>query len=819
MRFVRVVRDRARASRALLLVASALPAACAGGLDGAAPGAALLTGAPSGSLARIEVQRSDTRPRLTLVTRDGDPVPAVAAVVVTRLGSGLTTALSAVTESRLRAAGFDVDMRVDRDAFRARLLVPDAARLRPFFAALASAARTPVAAGSAETALAAQRLAALRRHPLDAPELGPIAACTGALGLAPGEAVPDVASEAGARSVEEARRSALEAGAMAVAAVGPVAFTRAAAKALAGSSGWPTGAGIAEDGGPAGDSVGVYVSPGLDQRSARISVAVRVGDPSLAAAAAERLGEPDGALLSRLRMLPEPWRAVQIAGAARSAGGCVGVTIETSEISAGHAFEEPAAIAAAIARREITGALAAGGAGAIAGRQILTATDPREAASRAAWWSMAGGGPVEPRWATALGAPPSDRGPREASASADAAKFRAELERALAMTSGAERRLTVERGQGEMWMLLASPCGVAEEGARDAGLGGLAVLAAIEAERRAGGVTLEPWISADGIGVVAHAPFRDERETPSGLARRVADAASRALTAAAPSAVSLATARAAALDHLERVAGYQGVALDALAPAIAPDHPSWVEPFGSFRRVVEATGEGVRARARALAAGPLRLAVIANGDAGQAAVAADAVDRWLSPASAPRVCRAGSASAAHAGHVDLHLPDGAPLAQGLVGAALPLAPRHGPYAYRDLAAITAAALEGPGGLLASALALAGATATARIAGGSRAPTLIVDVRAPSENLAAAVSDVKALLVRLPTAASDADLARAASIVDRRERDAARDPRRRLVDLWSGRGPVTAPPSLSGWRAFLAAALREPALIVVEAKPR
>ncbi len=78
----------------------------------------------------------DARPRLTLVSRDGDPAPALVVSVATDLGSVATTALASVVEARLLAAGFDVDARIDRSAFRVRLLVRDATRVAPFLRAV-----------------------------------------------------------------------------------------------------------------------------------------------------------------------------------------------------------------------------------------------------------------------------------------------------------------------------------------------------------------------------------------------------------------------------------------------------------------------------------------------------------------------------------------------------------------------------------------------------------------------------------------------------------------------------------------------------------
>jgi hypothetical protein len=792
-----------------------LLAACGAGPLGEGVAVQARGGGPEGNPARIEVRNLAARPRLTLVARDGDPEPAVAAVFATGLGPAATTALAAVMETRVRAAGFEVETRVDRDAFRLRLALPDAARAEAMLAALAGAVARPVAAGSPEIAAATQRLISLKRNPLDAAELGPIALCTGALGILPGEAVLDPATDAGLRELEAARRAALHPTRIALAAVGPAAAVAAVAQAMERST-WPAPGPAAEEAAPA-DAAGVYIAPALDRRTARLSLAVRVPDPEAAAAAAERLGAADSALLSRLRTLPEAWRVTQIAGVARPRGGCVAITLEATR-GPGQPVEPAAALAAAVARREILAEIGAGGGAA--SRQILAAADPGDAAARAAWWSLAASSPGPVRTAVALGVAAGERSPREpATPAASAARFQSEWAAALAVSTGAERRLSVERGQGELWLLLASPCGSAEETSSDAGLGAVAVMAAVEARRR-GDVTLEPWITADGLGIVAHAPFRDDRESAADLARRVADAAARALTATAAPPESIAAARTAVLDHLERTAGHQGAAFDALAPALSPDHPSWLDPFGAFRRVAEAVPESVRARAQSLAFGPLRLSVIGNADAAQAAAAADAVDRWLTPAPGPRTCRAAPPSPGRGGHTDVRMPDGAPLAQGLLGAPFPPASPPGslPYPYRELADLTAAALDGPAGLLAPALAPSAATAGARVLGGARVPALLVDVRAPDGNLAAAVGEAKALLLRLPAAATDADLARAAAVMERRELLARTDPRRRLADLWTGRRAAPpARPSLTAWRAFLTATLREPALAIVEAR--
>src|SRR6185436_19133594 len=106
-----------------------------------------------------------------------------------------------------------------------------------------------------------------------------------------------------------------------------------------------------------------------------------------------------------------------------------------------------------------------------------------------------------------------------------------------------------------------------------------------------------------------------ERETSIELGRRVADAAARTLAGTTLTSERVSAARAQVLDLLDRTDGREGAAWSALAVAVSPDHPSWLEPFGVFRKVAGAGLEGVRLRQRALADGPLRVAVLANADA------------------------------------------------------------------------------------------------------------------------------------------------------------------------------------------------------------
>lgn len=814
-----------RANRLALAAIGAALAACSGGATpggAGAPIAGASVPAREGPVGRIEVRRIDARPRLTLVSRDGDPTPAVVAAVATDLGPVLTTGLAALVEARLVAAGFAVDTRVDGGAFRVRLSVADPARAAAFFTALAQAFARPVAPGSPELALASSRLAALKRNPLDAPEVLAVAGCTGALGVAPGDRGADpLRVEADARALEVARAEALHAGRTAVAAVGPASFTAAIEGGLAASQGWPAGA-EARDAWPTGETVGAFTAPSVDRRGARLTLAVRTADPEAAAAAAERLGDAGSPLVARLRALPQPWRVLEVSGVARPRGGCVSVTIEGPTRPSGATIEAAAAQVGALARAEISAELGLAAGARVSGRQILTAADPREAAARAAWWSLAAPAPGSPNaWVTLLSVPAPSAAPQRVGAlppiaDVSAARFQAAFAQSLAAPPPvAERRAAIERGQGEVWVLLASPCGVAEEGAGDAGLGATAVIAAVEARRDDGAAQLEPWITSDGLGVLAHASFRDDRETPIELARRVGGAAARALAAPVLTVGIAAQARATTLDLLGRAEGPEASALATFAPALAPDHPSWVEPLGLWSEVASSALEDVRLHQQALASGPLRVAVLANEGPAQAQAAGDAVDRWLTPGPARRACRAIAPPPPRPGRYEGRLPAEAPLARAMIGAPIPAPSAPG----RDLAELARLALDGDRGLLAGAFQQTAGAASARILGGSRAPALVIDVRAPSDGLAAAVVEVKQMLARLPQAAAEADLDRAFAAQIRLDQEGRADPRRRLVDLWSARSPAPrAKPTLAAFRAFFGDALKDASLVVVEARP-
>jgi hypothetical protein len=174
-------------------------------------------------------------------------------------------------------------------------------------------------------------------------------------------------------------------------------------------------------------------------------------------------------------------------------------------------------------------------------------------------------------------------------------------------------------------------------------------------------------------------------------------------------------------------------------------------------------------------------------------------------------------SPARPGSYSSRLPRGAALAQGLIAAPVPPVGADG----HELALLTALALGGSGGLLEGTLPPTGPSrAAARVVGTAHAAALVIDIRAPADLLSPAMTEVRALIARLAQSGlSTADIARAVGLAAQRDSEARAEPRRRLIQRWSGRSSAVreapVPPALS---AFLAATLREEGLVVVEARP-
>ena len=813
---------------ALMVVATASLAGCGGPSKPAA-------GTPLNDAIRSDVRRMEGRPPMAAVIRDGDPRGAVALAVSTEglapeRGADVAAALAALLEARTDRAV--VTVTPSGMGVRARGLVANDTEAGALAQALTAALQKPVTA--AELPAITHKLALVARRPLADRALDLASKCRGDLVGPVRGATGSEAPALTVETVEEWRRGAAGLGRVALGTTGSVAIADAVVSALARGAVWPQAAPLAADASAKNTEARVYDATGeVPGGGARITLSVRTGRAELAVRAADALGDPHGALATRLGGLEAPARLRDVTATAHARGGCLAVTFDFAPRDLALESAPRIAKAIALARQEIAGELSAGTTnGTPEGGLARRAGDPREAAELAAWWALSSPDPDisgEPAIAAAVGLASGRDAPAGATLENDviaarATAIRADLDRAIVSWHEpvVETRTAVEAGQGELWLALGSPCGTLAEMQSDAGLGAAFALAAAErtSEALAGtGAHAEAWAAQDGIGVVVHGPALPG-ETSDAQARRLADAVARSFAAEPVDRAAVAHARARLLGEDERE---DARALVTLAEAIAPGHPSWLAPMGPMDALGRSSDAAVAARAAALRAGPLRLAVIANRDASQAEAAVHAVDRWIArrPGDA-RACPVPSVPGLP--RPATYSVDARPGASSQAWLALPL-PSSDAGA-KVAATWLAASLDGPDGLLDRALGGGLARSwSARVTGGPRASALVIRVDSAPGSIDAAVAQVRGLLDRLHQGSLvDTDRAHAAAVLGAHDLATTLDPSHRLRALWTNAPDATAAaqpaagPALDALRAFATSVLRDDALIIVAVRP-
>jgi hypothetical protein len=564
--------------------------------------------------------------------------------------------------------------------------------------------------------------------------------------------------------------------------------------------------------------------------AARITVLAPTATPERAVAAATTLGDPRGALASRLAALEAPARMTSVVATARAFGGCLRATLDLAPRDLSTDAPGRIATAAALAREEVAVELADVNPPEGLSQQIVTSSgDPRDAAERAAWWSLAGPRTGLARDAFAVELQVAVADPRDAADTAEpmTSFIRGEIDRATLAwhLPVVEPRVRVERGQGETWIVVGSPCGNLPEAALDAGAGAaVAAAAAASASEHAGDAYVEPFADVDGIGVIVHGAARPG-ESPLAQARRLADLAARGFAADTIDEEAAAKARA---QLLADASTGDALGLAALAGAISPGHPSWLLPGGTAFGLASSSDGSIALRAAAVRTGPLRVAVLANVDAAQADAAAHAVDRWVArrPGEARSCPEPATPSAARPGTYSIDRPPGAP-SEVLFGFPLPASSEQGDTT-QAAAEWLAAALGGDAGLMAGALggqpgsdagAVLARSLDATVLGIPRARALVIRVVTFDDDaLEAVVARSSALFDRMRKGGvGEADLQRASSAIATERLATAIAPRGRAIALWRGRSDPTAP-TLEAMRSLAAQVFRDETMIVVAVRP-
>lgn len=740
---------------------------------------------PSAGQTRVERRELDHHPPINLVVRLGDPKFALAFASATDQGSTAAVAVSALLLARLRAHGItDVLGTPTANGFELAVLCADPTAARAFIDQVSAALATPIADRDDALPALGEALTALRGRTFSGRAEAAVAACSGELGVNPGASVPDAKTPAGRAELEKFRKAAFAAHASAFAALGSQDFVDAAASALGRSATWPSGD-EAEDPWPANDAVELDVS----ESARRSSIAFREPDAERALSALPALRARESDLALRLQAFAPSFGLGRLTFTARPRGACLRADLTVAPGDPGPSPAD-AAVAASIVSDELRAAYAASIPDRALDESIIAPADPREAAARAAARALTGRlDPGPERRLLALTVKANER----ASFNGFSAALN-ELENRPAKAA-LESRVRAEPGQGELWLLAGSPCGTLGESDEDAGQTALALTLAAQAS--SADVQLEPWLTADAVGILAHGA-RHPNESPTLHAARIARTLARALSESDGSGRTLTTAQ----NTLFSVLGEPKPGLARLLETLAPDHVAWLEPRGTRTTLSSASRDSVAARARDLLHGPLRVAVIGNEDEAQAKAAVRAFERWLAPSrNDPRRCQATAERASHGGEIALSVGGEGAAESAYIG--VPFVSR---LKYDREAEAIAALLNAENGRLSRALATAHVNASARasVVGGARAAALVVEIRASEDEARRAVLEVRRVLERLAQAPlSPEELTLAQRTAERETLAASLDPRRRIVDLWRGT-PARPPIGASSLRNFQSA---------------
>lgn len=727
---------------------------------------------PSAPTGRIEQRTLSDRPPLSIIERDGDPEAAIGFASLAAESPELHAELGQLLNERLTRAGYATQLVTHGIGFELTLTAtPEKARGAT--SALIEALRRPVAAAELPARGAT-------------PE--PERALASAVALCSGELTGRRRVDAG--SLERERVASFAADRAALAVVGTEASASAVADALGDGPDWPE-LGRVRSLLPERNATQV-----LRGDRAQLSVAFTLGDANRALGAAERLGNAQGALAVRLAALGAGLKLRRVAATAHPLGACLRIDSEVDASPPPDARRLGFAIDAIETEADL--ALAETSSEQRLENAALSATDPRLAARAAAYDALI----AEPRDRSrqrlvALTTP--DGGIQASAIDAAAAQ-------AKAPGAPLDTQVRVERAQPGLWALLSTPCATLEENADTAGQAALAMSAASQA--RVGGVRLEPWTGASGVGLLAYAE-RTQGETEQATATRLADALGLALTSA-PSALDVATARG---ELLKGAGDEPRPLLQGLLEVLAPGHLGALAPRGTASSLELASREAVLTRQRELLRLPHRLAILAPGSDEEARVVSGRLARWLKSPDAPRPSPC-SVELSPPARGELALAPGSTSSEGSY-LAFRVSPKLAPEA-----ALLVELLNLAGGALERTLAepdLVGA-GRATLFGTGAARALVIQVSAFEGREAEASSRLQRLFERLASGGvlTSAELESAVARRRAQYAAAALDPRYRLVALLEQ--PPPGPGDAAALKRLLAS-LRPEAAIAARGVPR
>jgi hypothetical protein len=619
-------------------------------------------------------------------------------------------------------------------------------------------------AGFAQATQAVTKLTALAS---DDPAASAAFACSGELFVDGRSAAFKLAGAAGKDQLERWRETLANAGNVAFSAVGSRQLLNQTQAALERAEAWATANGPA-DPWPDQDISSLEREANTQPE---ISIALRVADPTRALQAAAKLAKKNSRLKLQLASLVPSWSLSRSIATARPRGACLKLDLQMKQ-GAPSSVEEVARAAYLTEREARTALEQSKPSPFVLDQRILMAEDPREAASLAAWRAHIS---QQPTGKTRRVVYARTRPNLPKSSSVQLKKLLAQYQQGK--VRDLEQTLAVEPGQGEVWMLLASRCGTLNETTREAGHSALLVDAlARRARETHSGVVIEPYVSTEGVGLLAHAPRRDLDETPTQHARRVGRVLAEAMSVTAVTFEDTALSRTHVLD---RIGPNSDIAWWTTIETLSPNHPSWLSPWGTYQSITDATKTNLDSRHDLMLGEPLRVAIIANRSKAQAQAGLSELQRWLAPLRSKKIqCNKHHGKAPEPGQLEVQSATPNETATAFIGVRTPIDP--------GALLITRYLLARSGGWLEQALALPGLVthAQAHALGGEKAQALVVEVHSVDDKLTEAVQQVRALFDRLARGAvSASDIEVAQRQLDATDTLAQLNPRGRLVELW------------------------------------
>lgn len=602
----------------------------------------------------VEVLQSVDLPTIQVLRRKGDPEDALGIAIFTSGGSQGSVALSALFQARLRTLNVDFSIEVTGLATLAVISFPRDGAVNEILTEIHEALHRPVGDEELAALDLPARLARLKQLSDSAPS--EVGQCEGRLG-AEGAGALLPAPTKWAAWLEEIRTQSVVASRVGLSAIG-------SGRLLTDVRGlhrlpWRSGPPVDDSWAP-GMRTAVMASTGARE----IQVALRVADGERALAAGRALRQSDHPLRQRLRGYSARFSLSDVRVTLRPAGACLVVALEVE----GDAPKvDQIAATALLVDEEMEAATRQSLSPEERGLTLVEPQTATETAALAAWSAVRS--PV-------AGAAPAqlieyrDRGPGTPSS----AGLRQRLLAIHREWQGHELPILQrdELGQGQLYVMLASGCGTGVESAEESGLRALTIASLAEQFSGERGVVLIPFVSPDGVGLVARAA-RLRGETPTEHGERVGRVLAGALSGSAIDGRLVAQARA---RQLARVGSDPGLAL--VHSVFGGEHVSALEPYGNDNTLSSFSTADVERTREDLVLEPLRLAVLTNSGPEQGSAVQSAVERWLaSQREHISPCREAKLSPAPPGQwtvetLEEHIQPGA-----FIGAFAPVRPEVG----------------------------------------------------------------------------------------------------------------------------------------------